>query len=202
MKISTARLQLSWAGSGVLPHSCAEVKSGGGTADGNYIIDIGARPVTVYCKNMAGTPADYLPLINTSNGANTSYYAAGQNTGPNGLTTAYTKVRFYPSDLTVDGNDTTFSTSTGWNQFGGSQNYTWPYADAGDCRWDFSAGGTANVDLTGTAFAVASNQFSAQGWNPAGTASYSANNQIVNLTGGGYCGDMKISTARLKLQLL
>ena len=58
------------------------------------------------------------------------------------------------------------------------------------------------MDLTGTAFAVAPSQFTAQGWHPAGTATYSAANQVVNLTGGGYCGGMEITPAggHLKLQ--
>jgi hypothetical protein len=101
----------------------------------------------------------------------------------------------------VDTTDTTFSTSTGYKSFGPNTFYSNSFADAGDCRGNGSQTGTANVDLTGTAFTVAAGQFSAQGWAAAGTATYSSGNQVVNLTGGGYCGDEAVA-AGTRLQLV
>ena len=180
--------------------SCADVRSQIPSAgDGDAVIAVGGNLVTVYCRNMAGSPVEYLPLVHTGGSYNVSYYGQGPNSS--GLTTNYTKVRFYPSDLTVDTTDTTFSTSSGSKSFGPNTLYSNSFADAGDCRGSGSETGTANVDLTGTAFAVAANQFSAQGWYPAGTATYSAANQIVNLTGGGDCGDMTVTPAGARLRL-
>jgi hypothetical protein len=196
------RIKLQWAPSaGALPHGCADVKAGGATADGEYVIHVDGHPVSVYCKELTGTPAEYLTLVTTESRANTSYYGAGPNTAPNGVTTSFARVRFYPSDLTVDGTDTTFSTSQGWKSFGPSYYDTNNFGDAGDCAGDNSKTGTANIDLRGTPFAVAPDQFSAQGSTPAGTATYSANNQVVDLTGGGNCGNMAVEAGtRIKLQ--
>ena len=55
--------------------------------------------------------------------------------------------------------------------------------------WDLTAG-LANVDLRGTAFAVAPEQFVPEGETPEGEATYSDDNQVVDLTGGGHCGWM------------
>jgi hypothetical protein len=53
------------------------------------------------------------------------------------------------------------------------------------CNW---APGGANIDLTGTPFEVAPDQFVAKGYLPNGTIQYSSGNQVVNVTGGGNCG--------------
>lgn len=51
-----------------------------------------------------------------------------------------------------------------------------------------AASGLANIDLQGTPFAVSPSAFLARGSNPQGGAVYSSNNQVVTLTGGGWCG--------------
>ncbi|MFT3776411.1 MAG: hypothetical protein QM820_64545 [Minicystis sp.] len=39
-----------------------------------------------------------------------------------------------------------------------------------------------------------------EGWHQTGTATYSSNNQVVALTGGGYCGDtMAVDRTHLPL---
>jgi hypothetical protein len=180
--------------------SCADVRSQISSAgDGDAVIDAGGNLVTVYCADMAGSRKEYLSLVHTGGSYNMSYYGEGPNSI--GLTTNFTKVRFYPSNLTVDTSDTTFSTSSGWKAFGPNYLYSNDFADAGDCRAAGSHTGTATVDLTGTAFAVATGQFAAQGWDPAGTATYSSGNQVVNLTGGGYCGAMTVTPEGGRLQL-
>lgn len=179
------------------PASCQDVRNlRSSAADGEYPVRVGESRVSLYCANMASSPSEYLSLPHNGGSYNKSYYGAGGNTTAGGMTTWYTKVRFDPQSLGVGwDNDTTFSTTQGSNNFG----TTWMYASAADCLADNSATGTANVDLTGTPFTVATGQFTAQGWHPAGTASYSASNQIVNLTGGGHCGGMQPTPGK-KLQ--
>jgi hypothetical protein len=53
----------------------------------------------------------------------------------------------------------------------------------------------AMVDLTGTAFAVASDQFMTGGYSGIGSAAYSGDDQIATITGGGFCGWMGPQTA-------
>ena len=45
-----------------------------------------------------------------------------------------------------------------------------------------------NIDLTGTPFYVAADEFSVYGYGACGTMEYSSGDQVVDLTGGGYCG--------------
>jgi hypothetical protein len=178
--------------------SCAEVKAANPAAgDGEYTLSVGGRSILVHCANMAGTPADYLTLLRSGGGANVSAYGPGQNSP--GLTSAYSKVRFHPDTLSIDWHDTTFAASQGWAQFGQGYAYTVGLGEAADCAGGFSQGGTANVDLRGTPFAVAASQFVTDGWQAAGSASYSAANQVVSLTGGGYCGWTAPTTSSLQL---
>ena len=62
-----------------------------------------------------------------------------------------------------------------------------PYGVAMSCVSQGNASGVGNIDLTGTPFKVASS-FSLGGSQPAGTATLSSGNQVVSLTGGGFCG--------------
>jgi hypothetical protein len=65
-----------------------------------------------------------------------------------------------------------------------------PYAEAMDCAGSGSLTGVGNVDLRGTPFSVMPNDFyfPPGGVSTAGTATYSAENQVVDLAGGGFCG--------------
>jgi hypothetical protein len=94
-------------------------------------------------------------------------------------------VRFDPSTLLVDISDQTFSTSSGSLSHGGTSVPSMPYGVAMSC--DSSASGTGNVDLTTTAFKVV-DTFCTAGAAASGGATFSSNDQVVDLTGGGYCG--------------
>ncbi|MFL5346368.1 MAG: hypothetical protein ACJ8AT_16385, partial [Hyalangium sp.] len=60
---------------------------------------------------------------------------------------------------------------------------------------DFNRPGLGNVDLRGTPFAVAANQFVAVGYYGSGGATYSSNNQVVDLWNYGECGWMSVQGA-------
>jgi len=160
--------------------------------DGNYTLywqGSASMPWTAYCEGMNTTdPLEYLPLSATS--INFGQFAAGgmYATGTT-CTTRYSKIRLVVSSGMIDISDRTFSASTGNVMEGGNHpaNVTsMPYAVAASCN--NTAGGTAEVDLTGTPFQVATGQFAPGGYLGQGTATYSSNNQVVQLTGGGYCG--------------
>jgi len=191
------------AGPIAAPSSCVEAKAASpGGVDGEYVLSVRGHRVSVYCKGMSGTPTEYLTLQRTGDGANTSHYGHGPNTAPEGLTTSYTKVRFHPDTLLVDVADTTFASSTGWNQFGKNRHDTWDWGNAGDCAAGHSETGTASIDLRGTPFAVGRGQFATTGYIPAGSVHYSADRQVVTLTGGGYCGQTASTTDQLQLTWL
>ncbi len=142
--------------------------------DGLYTFTVAGHDVELYCHDMAGNPKEYLALAQTGAGHNFSSY------DNEGQITSFTKVRFHPDTLAVDLADFTFSTSLN----GGPTRY----AFAGDCAGYDSQSGTANVDLTGTPFAIAPDQITVQGWYPAGSITYGALNKTADLVGGGYCG--------------
>lgn len=169
--------------------------------DGDYEIVVDGHSMIVTCVDMHASPKEYLTLTNIDGDANASAYGTGQNTSSPAVKTQYTKVRFDASDLTVDVTDRRFSASNGgWAEFGWSYHYSWNYAHAADCHSDWSHTGRANIDLTGTPFAVERDQFVVSGYNPAGTTTFSAGDQVVELTGGGYCGDNAPESFRLQLK--
>ncbi|MFY1831440.1 GON domain-containing protein [Myxococcus fulvus] len=170
--------------------SCAEIQARHpGARDDTYRLRLGPHKVEVYCHDMAGTPREYLTLPKTGQTTNYSYYGRGPNTAPAGLTTWYQKVRFNPADLTLDLSDTTFAIRQGWASFGPTRIESVPLASAGDCVANDSRTGRSNIDLTGTPFGIEPGQFQTSGFNPSGTAT-SKGSQIVNLRGGGYCGNI------------
>ncbi|HLL00472.1 MAG TPA: LamG-like jellyroll fold domain-containing protein [Myxococcaceae bacterium] len=180
--------------------TCAEVRAQSpGAGDGTYSLMLGSQQVEVYCHNMASTPLEYLTLPKTGSTTNYSYYGKGQYTAPTGLTTWFSKVRFEPATLRLRLDDYTFSTSQGWANFGGRYDYSAPLATAADCVHDFSQTGRSNIDLTGTPFDIV-DQFKVEGYAGAGSANFSGS-QIVNLTGGGFCGGIGVPGAMLKLTL-
>jgi hypothetical protein len=146
-------------------------------------------PWTAYCRNMnTNDPLEYLPL--SSPQTNFGQFAAGgmYATGTT-CTTSYSKLRLVVSSGMVDVSDRTFSTSTGNVMEGGNHpaNVTsMPYAVAASCN--DTAGGVAEIDLTGTPFQVAAGAFAPGGYLGQGSATYASNDQVVKLTGGGYCG--------------
>jgi len=138
--------------------------------DGAYTISVGNQPVDVYCHDMAGTPREYLTLPNTGSTTNYAHYAQSPNTSPTGLKTWYTKARFDPATTTLILDDTTFSTSEGWVRFGSNYVYSQSLGNAANCVAARSQTGRGNIDLTGTPFDIAPNQFQLGGYLPAGSA--------------------------------
>jgi hypothetical protein len=155
--------------------------------DGEYTLSVAGGPASIYCADMAGSPKEYLTLQHTGGEANFARYTAGGASPGSDVTTHYAKVRINPSTLLVDIADQRFATSTGELTHSGSEQVTsMPYGVAMAC--DGAESGAANVDLSGTPFSVAPNKFTQGGYAASGTSAYSENNQVVDVTGGGYCG--------------
>lgn len=172
-----------------LPANCQAIRTADPAApDGNYAIQAAnGRVLNVYCFDMAGTPREYLSLLNTGGSYNFGQYTAGGASPGTDVRTNYTRVRLDPATLLVDIADQTFATSTGGLNHGGTPVTSMPYGVAMSCRGFFDASGLANIDLTGTTLAVV-NTFVLGGFVPGGTTTLSANNQVADLTGGGFCG--------------
>ncbi|MFC2110852.1 HYR domain-containing protein [Bacteroidota bacterium] len=172
--------------SAFFPKTAQEIKNMFPTSvDGEYTLYFNndpSKPYRAYCYDMAGTPLEYISLQNTGGSTNRSQIVAtpGGYTGTT-VNTSWTKIRLNPLTLIVNTSDYLFSTSTG-----SIQSYTQaPYGLAGGC--DQTPSGQANVDLTGTSFAI-NDTWLPVGWFPNGNSVLSSNNQVVNVTGGGYCG--------------
>lgn len=172
------------------PASCLDIRAANpGAPNGNYVLHIGhdpARPWTAYCHNMATAPAEYLSLQNLGPGANFSQYTAGGAVSGTSVRTRYSKIRIDPATLLVDISDQTFSISSGQLTHGSETVTSMPFGVAMSC--DATDSGVGNIDLTGTPFAVATDGFEVGGAGSSGSATYSASNRVVALTGGGYCG--------------
>jgi hypothetical protein len=176
--------------------TCAEVHASMPTAaDGPYTLYVdhdGAKSWTAYCVGLATTPVSYLSLVHTGAPSNFSQYTASAATGGTSVVTTFTKVRIDPVTLVVDTSDESFSSSTGslTHPPSGPTVTSMSYASAMDCTGAGSLTGIGNVDLRGTPFSVAPAWFASPpgGASSVGTAAYTAENQIVDLTGGGDCG--------------
>jgi hypothetical protein len=172
------------------PGSCADIhKQNPRAMDGNYILYNGNTIFTVYCYGMSGTPREYITLAQTGANANYSQYTAGGASPGTNVRTMFTKLRIDPATLTVDIGDLTFATSTGSLNHSGSGTIvtSMPYGAAMSCAGPGDSSGVGNISLQGTPFQVAAT-FAVGGSAPGGSATISADNQQVSLTGGGYCG--------------
>ncbi len=181
--------------------SCQSILDTGlSNGDGIYTIDPDGKDANpsfeVYCHDMNTTkPKEYLELKKT--GTNYNYGMAksgGSRTGED-VVTHYTKIRINPETLIVDITDTTFSSTTGKLYYNNKVAVTYShYGIAWDCIASFSAKGKANIDLTETPFKIHDNLIfdpnnsSGKSWKGKGTSVFTKNRQIVNTTGGGYCG--------------
>ncbi|MCY1042359.1 GON domain-containing protein [Corallococcus sp. bb12-1] len=172
------------------PMSCQDIKTAQPAAqDGDYTLFVNRDPLkpwTAYCHGMAGTPAEYLTLVRTGDGFNSSQYTAGGNSPGGDVRTTYARIRINPLTLRTDTADQTFATSTGSLLHGNQQPVNaMPYASAMGC----STVGLANIDLRGTPFALISGQLSRGGVSSeSSSVSFSDNNQVANLRGYGGCG--------------
>ena len=176
------------------PANCADVKAANvAAADGTYQIVLDGAALTVYCADMSSTPQEYISLVMTAAGENFSQYTAGGAGAGSNVRTSYTKLRINPTPLStsplivaVDIADQTFSTSIGSLNQGRTHVGSMPYAVAMACTAPNDANGIANLDLRGTPFTVV-NTFRLGGFRAAGAATV-VSPQVVNLTGGGFCG--------------
>lgn len=169
--------------------------------DGEYLISPGGKTFSVYCHDMAGSPREYLTLVNTGGGYNYSTHGNVGGGAPTPVTTHYSRVRIDPATLLVNIGDQTFSTSDGFDCcYGNTPVTSMPYATAGSCDDRFGLLGTANVDLTGTPFIV-DDVFTVGGWFARGSANsgdvfpvfdqqvgIAVQGAVVNTRGGGGCG--------------
>lgn len=189
-----------------LPLSCKDAHDRGfATADGDVQIDPDAdgpyKPFTVFCKDMATAPKEYLTLVNTTdpnaanayaNGTNVSCWAMGSpstftcSCTPN-VVRSFTKVRLdvSKSPLRIVIQDHTFSST---NRPGDQPNAC-DLANAGKCQ-EFGTTassygvasscveqsavlGRASVDLRGTPFhMLATEKGHLAGYQPQGTTTY------------------------------
>jgi hypothetical protein len=188
----------------IAPATCQELKSVNPQAvDGEYVLYLNgnpAQPWTAWCHDMAGTPTEYLTLLETVT-SNFSQYTAGWASPGTNVRTTYFKLRIDPATLRVNTTDQTFSSSSGvLNHSGYGEVHSMPYASAASCDW--APSGVANLDLRGTSFTVAANQFSVEGWNAVGETHYSSDARVVDLTGGGYCGSNSLPSGGSQLTLV
>lgn len=180
-----------------LPASCLDIKTASPEApDGDYTLYVSGEasaPWTAYCHGMAGTPAEYLTLTQTQAGANYSQYLAGGASYGTTVRTTFTRLRINPTTLKVNTADQTFATSTGSLRHSNSQVLvtSMSYGVAISCNRTLSQG---NIDLRGTPFAVPTGQLVPWGGSMAGTGAVSSEaDQVVSLSGGGYCGFVGIA---------
>lgn len=171
-----------------VPETCADIADDPGAADGDYTLYIGKdpeKPWTAHCVDLAGEPRDYLPLVAVGGGRNFSQYTAGGATPGTNVRTEFTRVRIDPISLLVNIDDLSFASSTGQLEHGGEPVTAMPFGVAAGC--DHSANGVANVDLTGTPFKLA-DPFCTAGFQSVGSIAFGEDDQVVDLTGGGFCG--------------
>ena len=173
----------------VVPTTCADILVAlPDSADGEYTLYYdadSALPWPAYCFDMAGTPTEYLVLAEIGPDANFSQYTAGGASPGTDVRTNYERLRIDPLTLEVDIDDRTFSSSVGAITHGDNDVTSMSYAVAMGCQSNES--GLANIDLQGTPFAVIGESCQA-GFQATGEATFSMNDQVVELTGGGFCG--------------
>ncbi len=180
--------------------SCQEIKvNKPSSEDGVYQIDPDGegdnQPFEVYCHNMnTEEPKEYLELKQTGENYNYSLYKSGGARTGEDVITHYSKIRINPKTLIVDIGDKTFSSSTGQLYYRGNPTESsGGYGIAWDCITYYSSEGKANIDLTGTQFKIDDNiifdpTIPGHSWKGNGTSLFEQNRQVVNTTGGGYCG--------------
>jgi hypothetical protein len=183
------------------PNSCEQlwVETGAAT-DGDYTLYLDNDPARAFqghCVGMGSVPRTYLSLVHTDN-ADGATQAVGENfahtTQAPERTAWYSKVRLNPILPAINVDDRTYTTLLA--PAGGE---TMAYAHAGGCTGFMVDDGRANVDLRGTPFAVATDEYWVSGgWQPYGTTNFPPDpdpgssphddRKVVHITGGGYPG--------------
>ena len=164
-----------------LPECCQDIRDADSTAaDGVYTIypNGNTQAFDVYCNDMAGTPSEYLELQNIDGPYNYAQYTTGGASPGTSVKTSYQMIRLDPATLMVDISDQTFATTTGFLYHSSLTrpdpypvNSMW-YGVAFNCIACGSQNGVANIDLSGTPFAVI-DTFTTCGWCEAGTSIFS-----------------------------
>lgn len=198
------------------PATCADADAGSGNQ--TVTLYVGGDPSKPWTADCSGGNA-YLPVSSSTNFS--SYPAGGCAAAQGGsVTTTWSRLRIDPSTLLVDTSDFSGATSTGdTHEVSGNGTYvhdytSMPYGATRSCNDQQPASAGAVIDLTGTAFAVATSQT----WDLAGFSNQNANNKpyggaspasgkTVNLSVGGYpagvspCNDYYQSAGGACLQL-
>ncbi len=185
------QFQLPDDGAATLPATCAQASGGDPQRTGMVTLYIGSdpsKPWTAFCEPTGNQLVEYLVLPSADN--NFSQYTAGGAAMGTDVRTTYSALRIDPVTLRISCGDQRRATSVGMISHPNSPSpitvTSMPYGVAMGCNR--TANGVARIDLRGTPFAVAPSAFLSEGINSLGSASYSSNDQAVNLTGGGYCG--------------
>lgn len=184
-----------------LPSSCAQIADAAAHAalgtplhDSEFRLFFGGdsnKPWKAYCSAIAGGSSKEYLTLNYTGDANFSQYTAGGGATGTNVRTSYTRIRIDPGTLDVDTADQAFATSSG------SLNHpstppasglvtAMTYAAAMTCTG--APTGVGNIDVRGTPFQISPSTIVLGPASSVGMANFSANNQVVNLTGGGSCG--------------
>jgi len=184
--------------------SCAEIRDARpGAADDAYTLYVDGdinKPFVVFCYGMAGNPAEYLPLPNSGVGGNANYshFVVGGATRGTDQYEYFHLVRLNPFTLEIDRSDRTFATMVGRYEYKPEYEDThdWRrmnYGEARSCIRSRDSSSRANIDLSGTPFALhAAAVAEPTGFLPAGQASFSSGRQVVDVQAGGFCGGMQL----------
>ena len=174
-----------------LPATCAQASGGGTQRTGMatlYIDNDPRKSWIALCEFTGNELLEYLVLPSAAN--NYSQYTAGGAATGTDVRTTYSAVRIDPLTLKISCSNQLHATSVGRLDHPNTPNpitvTAMPYGVAMGCNR--ATNGVAQIDLSGTPFAVAPSAFLSQGANPLGNASYSNSNRMVSLTGGGFCG--------------
>jgi len=166
------------------PATCGEyLIANPGSVDGEYTLYVGNdvdKPWDAYCHNMAGTPVEYLSLINTGGAYNYGEYIDVGCV----VVTHYTRVRLNPVTIIVDTADQLFSSSTGNCMHGTISVTSISYGAAMRCG---AALATGNADLVGTDFKII-DPYCFTNTGPGWFANFSAGDQVVDFSADGACG--------------
>lgn len=174
-----------------LPATCAQLGGGDKPPTGMitlYISNDPSKPWSAFCELVGGQLATYLALPSAVD--NFSQYTAGGSATGTDVRTTYSALRIDPVTLRVTCGDQRRATSVGRLSHPNTPSpitvTSMPYGVAMGCNR--MANGVGRIDLRGTQFAVVPSAFLSGGINPVGAANYSNNDQVVDLTGGGFCG--------------
>ena len=179
----------------------------GPLADGDYTIDPDGtgpiKPFSVFCYGMnTPSPVEYLELQHSAltgevNSNDIVIGGGGACPCPT-IIFQFTRVRINIATLTIIPSDHTFafardtSPASCWSGLGGACHGFYigeQYGSAVDCAGGGSTSGGANVDLRGTGFTIdPSVAWVVNGFNPGGSSAFNTARDVLNASGGGFCG--------------